>query len=168
MSSSLPSDLKDSEAERRNTYLRPPIPFVPVKESLEHSSKPKSMKIEVEAGLQMSYPIWSGGTPEALLCHIQSAYGAIEKKGYFKTYEKYRDSMEKFQEKVKETEELISATSPLDASVKKGLERDLNGYKSIIKTSTSKAEKAGSEMFSCTVPSYLRRSAFNGKAGLRT
>ena len=32
--------------------------------------------------------------------------------------------------------------------MKKGLERDLNGYKSIIKISTSKAEKAGSEMFS--------------------
>ena len=32
--------------------------------------------------------------------------------------------------------------------MKKGLERDLNGYKLIIKTSISKAEKAGSEMFS--------------------
>ena len=71
------------------------------------------MKIEVEAGQQMSYPIWSGGTPEALLCHIQLVYGAIKKKGYFKTYEKYQDSIKKFQEKVNETEGLISATLPI-------------------------------------------------------
>ena len=83
MSSLLPFDLKNSEVEWRITYVHPPISFVLIKEFVEHSSKPKLMKIEVEVGLQMSYPIWSGGTLEALLCHIQLAYGAIEKKRVF-------------------------------------------------------------------------------------
>ena len=75
MSSLLPSDLKDSEAEWRNTYVRPPIPFVPIKEFVEHSSKPKSMKIEVEAGLQMSYPIWSRGTPDSRSSFVSHPVG---------------------------------------------------------------------------------------------
>ena len=147
MSSLLPANLKDNEAEQRNTYMYPSIPFVPLKESMEHSTKPKPMKIKVELGLQISYLIWSGGTPKALLFHIQSAQGAIKKKGYFKPFQNTSKSIKKFKKKVKETKDLITLASPIDPKVKKALEKDLDGYKMIIKNATLKEEKAGSKMF---------------------
>ena len=104
------------------------------------------MKIKVEAGLQMSYLIWSGSTPKALLCHIQLAHGEIEKKGCFMAYEKAIKSIKRFQEIAKEAKDLISATSPIDAAVKKSLERNLNGYKMINKNMTVRAKKAVSKM----------------------
>ena len=77
--SSLPTDLSTGEAEERNIFVRPPIPFVPVREAADAATKPKTAKLTIKGGITMSYPVWQGGTPEGLLCHVQSALGAINK-----------------------------------------------------------------------------------------
>ena len=77
--SSLPADLSTSEAEKWNIFIRPPIPFVLVHELTDAATKPKTAKLTIEGGITMTYPIWQGGTPKGLLCHIQSVLGTVNK-----------------------------------------------------------------------------------------
>ena len=81
---SLPSDLHEIKVEKQGMYVYPPIPFVPVKESADVAMKLKTIKLPINMGLIMSYLLWMGGTPEGLLCHVQSALVYVSKKDYTK------------------------------------------------------------------------------------
>ncbi len=52
--------------------------------------------------MELRVPIWHSGTCEAFLIHVGSAREAIEKKGYFESFEEHSDDYSKKRGKVKE------------------------------------------------------------------
>ncbi len=100
-----PDGLKDRECEKMTLRERPPIPYVPEKDSVQEtvsSFKEANLKTLIKEGTELRVPIWHSGTREAFLIHVGSAREAIEKKGYFKSFEEHSDDYSEKREKVKE------------------------------------------------------------------
>jgi hypothetical protein len=104
--------LKDRECKKMTLRERPPIPYVPGKDSVQEtvsSFKEAHLKTMIKEGTKLRVPIWHSGTREAFLIHVGSAREAIEKKGYFKSFEDHSEDYSKEQEKVKELKKLLEA-----------------------------------------------------------
>ena len=87
-----PDGLKDRECEKMTLRKRPPIPYVPEKDSVQEtvsSFKEAHLKTLINSGTELRVPIWHSGTREAFLIHVGSAQEAIKKKGYFKSFEEH-------------------------------------------------------------------------------
>ncbi len=87
-----PDSLKDRECEKMVLRERPPIPYVPEKDSVQEtvsSFKEAHLKMLIKEGTELQVPIWHSGTREAFLIHVGSAREAIEKKGYFQSFEEH-------------------------------------------------------------------------------
>ncbi len=79
-----PDGLKDREYEKMALCERPPIPYVPEKDSVQEtvsSFKETHLKTLIKEGTELQVPIWHSGTREAILIHVGSAREAIKKKG---------------------------------------------------------------------------------------
>jgi hypothetical protein len=91
---------------------RPLIPYVPEKDSVQEtvsSFKEAHLKTLIKEGTELRVPIWHSGTREAFPIHVGSAREAIEKKGYFKSFEEHSDNYSEKQEKVKELRKQLEA-----------------------------------------------------------
>jgi hypothetical protein len=100
-----PDGLKDLECKKMALRKRPPIPYVPEKDSVWEtlsSFKEAHLKMLIKEGTELRVPIWHSDTREAFLIHVGSAREAIENKGYFKSFEEHSDDYSENQEKVKE------------------------------------------------------------------
>jgi hypothetical protein len=107
-----PDGLKDCECEKMALRERPPIPYVPEKDSVQEmvsSYKDNHLKMLIKEGTELRVPIWHSGTREAFLIHVGSAQEAIEKKGYFKSFEDHSDDYFEKQGKVKELKDQLVA-----------------------------------------------------------
>jgi hypothetical protein len=85
-----PNGLKDHKCKKMALCKRLPIPYVPEKDSIQEkvfSYKDNHLKTLIKEGTELRVPIWHSGTREAFLIHVGSAREAIEKKGYFKSFE---------------------------------------------------------------------------------
>jgi hypothetical protein len=81
--------LKDCECKKTALRKRPPIPYVPEKDSVQDtvsSFKDNHLKMLITEGTELRVSIWHSGIREAFLIHMGSAREAIKKKGYFKEY----------------------------------------------------------------------------------
>jgi hypothetical protein len=68
--------LKDCECKKMALCKRPPIPYVPEKDSVEDtvsSFKDNHPKTLINKGAELRVPIWHSGTPKAFLIHVGSA-----------------------------------------------------------------------------------------------
>jgi hypothetical protein len=100
-----PDGLKDRECEKMALRECPPIPYVPENDSVQEtvsSFKEAHLKTLIKEGTELRVPIWHSGTREAFLIHVGSAREAIEKKGYFKSFEEQSNAYSEIREKVKE------------------------------------------------------------------
>jgi hypothetical protein len=100
-----PDGLKDCECEKMTLHKRPPIPYVPEKDSVQEtvsSFKETHLKTLIKEGTELRVPIWHSGRCEAFLIHMRSAREAIKKKGYFKSFEEQSDELSEKRGKVKE------------------------------------------------------------------
>ena len=84
----IPDGLKTSECERNLNY-RPPIPYVPDKDIVQDSvaAKHPADKVKLPGNLEWAVPVWTTGTQEAFLIHVQNSLNAIKKKGLVKRYD---------------------------------------------------------------------------------
>ncbi len=90
-----PNGLKDCECEKMALRERPPIPYVPEKDSVQErvsSCKDNNLKTLIKEGTELRVPIWHSGTRKAFLIHVGSAREVIKKKGYFKSFEHHSNS----------------------------------------------------------------------------
>jgi hypothetical protein len=97
--------LKDRKYEQMALSKHPPIPYVPEKDSIQQmvsSFKDNHLKMLIKEGTELRVPIWHSGMREAFLIHVGSAREAIEKKGYFKSFEDHSKTYADKREKVKE------------------------------------------------------------------
>ena len=114
-----PDGLKDRECEKMVLRERPPIPYVPEKDSVQEtvsSFKEAHLKTLIKEGTELRVPIWHSGTREAFLIHVGSAREAIEKKGYFKSFEDHSEDYSENREKVKELKKQLEALKEATAA----------------------------------------------------
>jgi len=107
-----PDGLKDRECEKMVLRKRPPIPYVPEKDSAQEtvsSFKEAHLKTPIKEGTELRVPIWHSGTCEAFLIHVGSAREGIEKKGYFKSFENHSEDCTEKREKLKELKKQLEA-----------------------------------------------------------
>ena len=128
-----PDGLKDRECEKMALRERPPIPYVPEKDSVQEtvsSFKEAHLKTLINSGTELRVPIWHSGTREAFLIHVGSAREAIEKKGFLKSFEEHSDDYAEKCEKVKELKKQVEAlkeavaAQPREATPKETTEED--------------------------------------------
>jgi hypothetical protein len=78
-----PEGLKPQECERNAGRSKPPIPYIPEKDVLQEAvdSSANTLKLTLPHKVELRVPVWSKGTPEQFLVHVQSALDAIRQKG---------------------------------------------------------------------------------------
>ena len=143
-----PDGLKDRECEKMALRERPPIPYVPEKDSVQEtvsSFKEAHLKTTINSGTELRVPIWHSGTREAFLIHVGSAREAIEKKGFFKSFEEHskdyaekRAKVKEFKKQVEALKEAVAA-QPHEAAPKETTEEDDDDGTAILRTE-SRAE----------------------------
>ena len=85
-----PEGLKSQECERNAGRSKPPIPYIPEKDVLQEAveSSANTLKLTLPHKVELHVPIWSKGTPEQFLVHVQQALDAIWQKGLQTNLEK--------------------------------------------------------------------------------
>jgi hypothetical protein len=76
--------LKDCECKKITLHKRPPIPYVPKKDSIQEtvsSLKAKSLKTQINEGMELQVSIWHSRTCKAFLMHVGSAMDVIKGRG---------------------------------------------------------------------------------------
>ena len=92
---------------------RPPIPYVPKKDSVQEmvsSFKDNHLKTLINEGTKLRVPIWHSGMCKAFLIQVGSAWEAIKKKRYFKSYKEYSGTFADKRDKVKQLKKSASGT----------------------------------------------------------
>ena len=82
--------LKPQECERNLGRSSPPIPFIHEKDVIQGAidSSANMLKLTLPHKVELHVPVWSKGTPEQFLVHVQQALNAIRQKGLQAAYEK--------------------------------------------------------------------------------
>jgi hypothetical protein len=85
-----PEGLKPHESEWNTGRSRPPIPYIPKKDVIQEAvdSSANMLKLALPHKVELRIPVWSKGTPEQFLVHIQQALDAISQKGLLTAHEK--------------------------------------------------------------------------------
>jgi hypothetical protein len=148
---------------------RPPIPYVPEKDSVQEtvsSYKDNHPKMLIKEGTELRVPIWHSGTREVFLIHVGSAWEAIKKKGYFKSFEDNSDDYSEKRGKVKELkdqlvalkeavsappkdpkETTVEAANKSSAALRAETKADLKIALEAVAEATTQRDKAAADMF---------------------
>jgi hypothetical protein len=83
MSTSLksPDGLKDAECKKGQLSHQPPIPYVPVVDTITPKEEPQVFKIKLPDASHLSMSIYSHGNNKEYLVHIVAVLQVIEQKG---------------------------------------------------------------------------------------
>ena len=85
-----PEGLRPEECERNAGRIKPPIPYIPEKDVIQEAveSSANTLKLTLPHKVELRVPVWSKGTPEQFLVHVQQALHAIRQKVFQTTLEK--------------------------------------------------------------------------------
>ena len=85
-----PEGLKPQECERNAGRSKPPIPYIPKKDVLQDAveSSANTLKLTLPHKMELRVPVWSKGTPEQFLVHVQQALDVIRQKSLQTALEK--------------------------------------------------------------------------------
>eukprot|EP00804_Cyclotella_cryptica_P029968 CCRYP_013430-RA/>CCRYP_013430-RA protein AED:0.37 eAED:0.41 QI:0/-1/0/1/-1/1/1/0/173 len=87
MSKAVPDGLKLQECERGCGQVKPPIPYIPEKDDLQEAVESTALiKLTLPTKVELRVSLWSSGTPEKFLVHVQQANTAIKAKGLQEAY----------------------------------------------------------------------------------
>jgi hypothetical protein len=75
--------LKPQECGRNACRSKPPILYIPKKDVIQEAvdSSTNMRKLTLSHKVELHAPVWSNGTPEQFLVHVQQALDAIRQKG---------------------------------------------------------------------------------------
>ena len=102
-----PEGLKPQECERNARRSRPPIPYIPEKDLLAVDSSANSLKLTLPHKVELCVPVWSEGTPEQFLVHVQQALDAIRQKGLQSALDKAIKDKEEWTKKLNKATEVF-------------------------------------------------------------
>jgi hypothetical protein len=155
--------LKDCKCEKMALRERPPIPYVPEKDSVQDtvsSFKDNHLKTLINEGTELRVPIWHSSTRKAFLIHVGSAQEAIKKKGYFKSFEEYSETFANKRKKIKELKDQLTALkeaseTSAETSGQTGIPRKSNKNS---KETTVEASKEGSVTLCAAIKAELKQA----------
>ena len=85
MNKAVPEGLKPQECEHGSGRVRPPIPYIPEKDDLNEAGESSAtIKLTLPTKVELRVPVWSCGTPEKFLMHVQQAIAAIKERAYMR------------------------------------------------------------------------------------
>jgi hypothetical protein len=119
MSTSLksPDGLKDAECEKGQLSHRPPIPYVPVVDTVTPEDEPQIFKVKLPDASHLSVPIYSRGNNEEYLAHIVAVLRIIEQKGLPKKCRVLAKAVVKQSEAFKNLQEAAGSQETVSTSV---------------------------------------------------
>ena len=86
MSKAVPDGLKPQECEQGSGRVKPPIPYIPEKDELQEAvESTASIKLTLPTKVEPRVSVWSSGTPEKLVMHVQQVIAAVRAKGLQRT-----------------------------------------------------------------------------------
>ena len=123
-----PEGLKPQECERNAGRSKPPIPYIPKKDVIQEAvdSSANTLKLTLPHKVELRVPVWSKGTAEQFLVHVQSALDAIRQKGLAAAIDKA----------IKEKEEWTEKLTKAIEAYKNFKERDENPRKKAVEKAT--------------------------------
>ena len=74
------------------------------------------LKLTLSHKVELHVPVWSKGTPEQFLVHVQQALEAISQKGLLASYEKAKKDKEEWTEKLNKATEALGRYTGEDAN----------------------------------------------------
>ena len=76
---------------------KPPILYIPKKDVIQEAvdSSANTLKLTLPHKVELRVPVWSKGTPEQFLVHVQAALDTIRQKGLQSAWLRARRSGEK-------------------------------------------------------------------------
>ena len=105
MSKAVLEGFKPQECEHGSSRVRPPIPYIPEKDDLNEAGESNAtIKLTLPTKVELRVPVWSRGTPEKFLMHIQQAIAAIKAKGLQEAYERLVRAKKECNKKLEEAE----------------------------------------------------------------
>ena len=105
-----PEGLRPEECERNAGRIKPPIPYIPEKDILQEAveSSANTLKLTLPHKVELCVPVWSKGTPEQFLVHVQQALDAIRQKGLQAALEKASKDKEECTKKLTKANEALA------------------------------------------------------------
>ena len=105
-----PEGLRPEECERNAGRIKPPIPYIPEKDILQEAveSSANTLKLTLPHKVELRVPVWSKGTPEQFLVHVQQALDAIRQKGLQAALEKASKDKEECTKKLTKANEALA------------------------------------------------------------
>jgi len=104
-SKSVPGGLKPQEWERSPGRNKPPIPYIPEKDTIQDTSFDRTMKIMLPNKVELRVTVFNQGPPEQFLSHVQTARETIRQKRMLAAYDMACDEYKEAEKKlVKATE----------------------------------------------------------------
>jgi hypothetical protein len=102
-----PEGLKPRECERNAGRSKPPIPYIPEKDVIQEAvdSGANTLKLTLPHMVELRIPVWSKGTPEQLLVHVQQALDVIRQKGLQSALERAIKDKEEWTKKLNKATE---------------------------------------------------------------
>eukprot|EP00804_Cyclotella_cryptica_P007830 CCRYP_001409-RA/>CCRYP_001409-RA protein AED:0.37 eAED:0.37 QI:0/-1/0/1/-1/1/1/0/116 len=89
MSKAVPDGLKPQECESGSGRVKSPIPYIPEKDDLQEAVESTALiTLTLPTKVELRVSVWSRGTPEKFLVHVQQRIAAIKTKGLQEAYER--------------------------------------------------------------------------------
>jgi hypothetical protein len=121
LAKAVPKGIRDRECKRFALQERPPVPYVPEKDSVQEMvsalKSDQSLKTTIGEDAELHLPIWHCGTCKAFVMHMSAALDAIKKWGTFKAY---KESCEAYVEQRKVAKQAKAALALLTTPTSKG------------------------------------------------
>ena len=105
-----PEGLRPEECKRNAGRIKPPIPYIPEKDVIQEAveSNANTLKLTLPHKVELRVPVWSKGTPEQFLVHVQQALDAIRQKGLQAALEKASKEKEECTKKLTKANEALA------------------------------------------------------------
>ena len=89
---------------------KPPIPYIPEKDAIQEAvdSSASMLKLILPHKVELRVPIWSKGTSEQFLVHVQQALDAIRQKGLESAIEKAVKDEEESTQRLQQAQEAFA------------------------------------------------------------
>jgi hypothetical protein len=157
----VPKGIKDRECKRFALQERPPVPYVPEKDTVQETvsllNSDQSLETTIRADAELRLSIWHCGRRKAFLMQVSSALNAIKKRGTFKAYKEAHEAyleQKEMAKQAKATLALFTASTSKGEKASEKASRKEPAKKSSEKEKAPKKTKEGLTLAKAPAPEH--------------
>ena len=146
---SVPDGLKQSECERNINY-RPPIPYIPEKDTVSEAlnEKVSIIKVKIADGMEQHLSMWTCGTPEEFLNHVMRVKHMLVNKGWSRDqWDEWKATEKKTRVEIKNYEKVIDGKKTIQGLSVDQAKVKLESEKAALTALRSKRTKTAKQSF---------------------